>query len=95
MYHLTKISEVHAQTDSPLVLPHGAFVGLAINLSNGSATVAVKVDSIIDGDFEEAITLEGTSKNRWPNVAGINTLKSTGYIQITWDTGTLQVFQKT
>lgn len=91
---LPSASTTYPQTDSPLVIAHSSFEGLALSFSNGAAVATVEVDTIKDGDFEEEVTLEGTSKNRWPDIAGINTLKSTAYVKITWDVGTLQVFQK-
>ena len=84
----------YAQSASPVILPHASFVGLGLALSNGAAVVTVNVDAILTGDFAEEVTLEGTGKFRWPNVDGMNRLYNAAFVKITWDVGTLRVFQK-
>lgn len=84
----------YPQTASPLVLSHGAYVGLGLSFSNGAAVAAVAVDSVATGDFADAVTLEGTGKHRWPDVDGMNRLYNAAFVEITWNTGTLRVFQK-
>ena len=82
------------QAASPVTIPHASYVGLALSLSNGAAVVTVEVDTLVDGDFDEVVTLEGTGKHRWPDADGMNRLYNAAFVRITWDTGTLRIFQK-
>lgn len=87
-------NDPYAQAASPVVIPHAAFVGIGLSFSNGAAVTTVAVDSILTGDFAETVTLEGTGKHRWPNADGMNRLYNAAYVKITWNVGTLRVFQK-
>jgi len=82
------------QTESPLIVPHSSFVGLSLSLSNGAAVVVVAVDVISDGDFDTVVEMAGTGTFRHPVPCAVSILGSAAYVKITWNTGTLQVFQK-
>ena len=82
------------QSSSPVVISHASFIGLGIILSAGAAVVTVSIDGVLAGAFADNVTLEGTGVWRWPNVDGVNRLRNARYVKITWNTGTLQVFQK-
>jgi hypothetical protein len=91
------------QSESPLVLPHAAWAGLSILLEDEAAELVVAADFNQDGDFENIVEMLGgptedssgaATKFRYPSATGANLLYNAGYIEITWDTGTVQVLQK-
>ena len=83
------------ETDSPVVLPHGTFVGLGIFLEDGgSVDITVGIDGDKNGDFIEEVTMEGTGSFRWPDIDGMNRLYNARYIKIEWGSGNILVSQK-
>lgn len=89
----TNVSPDILQAQSPLIIPHATFVGLAIQLSDGAAVLTVAVDSLSTGDFDNTVTMEGTTKHRWPDSDGMNRLYNATFVKLTWNTGTLRYTQ--
>lgn len=90
-----------SQEQSPLILPHASFVGLGIiigdgtsSTSSGDVTVTVAVGGSENGEFADEVTMEGEGDWRWPDIDGMNRLYNARFVQITWDSGYIQVFQK-
>lgn len=103
MSRVSFTSEVFEQSSSPLIISHGSFVGLGISLSNEGADLLVEADLTQESDFENEVEMLGgatedssgaATKFRYPSTTGLNLLYAAKYLQITWDTGTLQYFQK-
>jgi len=99
----SKYSRVFEQSESPIVLPHASWAGLAVLLEEESSELTVAADFNEDGDFENIVEMLGgptedssgaATKFRYPSTDGANLLYNAGYIEITWTSGTLQVLQK-
>ena len=88
-------NHVFESSDSPIVISHASFVGLGISIvGSADPTITVAVGGSLDGSFDDVVTMEGEGDWRWPNTDGMNRLYNARYVQITWDSGSIQVFQK-
>lgn len=94
MSRLSRSRAAYAQSESPLVLDHSTFVGLSILLSDDAAVVSIGAGGSKDGPFDAPIVLVGTAEYRYPDADSMHILYNAPFIEITWDVGTLKVFQK-
>lgn len=94
MSRLSRTSDAFPQADSPKVVPHATYVGLGIILSDPAAVVTIGAGGSKDGPFDAPIVLVGTDEFRYPDADSMHILYNAAYIEITWDVGTLSVFQK-
>lgn len=85
----------HDSTDpaGELVLSHESFVGISIQFTSAT-TFALAVDNLRNGNFADAVTLEGSGKWKYPDQAGMDVLYNAAFVKITWDAGPILVFQK-
>ena len=79
---------------SPMILPHGSFVGLSISFTSATSTITVSASGSLDGSFADEVTMETGSDWTYPDVAGMNMLYNARYIKLEWDAGDITVYQK-
>lgn len=94
MSRLSRSKAAFAQSTSPKVVAHSSFVGLSITLSNPAAVVTIAAGGSPSGPFDIDIVLTGTDEYRYPDADSMHILYNAPYIEITWDVGTLKLFQK-
>lgn len=87
---------IFSAAESPIVISHASFVGLGIIIAAGGTlpTLTVAVDGVADGAFTDQVTMLGAGRWRWPDQEGMNMLYNARFIKITWNTNSIQVFQK-
>jgi hypothetical protein len=86
--------DAYAQASSPVVVAHQSFAGLGVILSDSAATLTVKAGGEQGGPFPITLTMEGTDEYRYPDTTSMNIAYNAAFLEITWTSGTMRLFQK-